>query len=431
MKLKLEKDYSPISFDIMTPDEIAKNRKLEEDKLRRAREREAKAQKAKAKKAELLECKRKRNKRVSLFLSLTVLSLGIVVVIVLVLKNKSGETVDNAIPFLANGEAFYMIPVPVPEQYKNISTGADWDVVTKDFNISETEVTRGLWYAVMGDEWAKGSANKPVTHVALNDIYRFIRKLSSITGTEFRLPSFSEYLSSASYFNDVNSENLNKYAWFSSNASYDIHPVKRKLPNSLGVYDILGNVQEVTADLLDYWSPDSDGQRVFFGGGVSDNKEIILDNMLGKRIFSGRVSDECDIFDYEIGFRLVQGGGVSFYPRGYRPEWDNPFTPDEYRDLRECVKSYYQFNGNAPLAKSMRFYESSLELGYDVTQCSRVGQEPQIIQSSIVKNALAIVWGEGDDDYMLLVFSKCSSGKWCLDNVIEKFNGDSEPLFKY
>lgn len=431
MKLKLEKDFKPISFDIMMPDEIARKRKLEEEKVRSEKERKIKAEKAKAKREELLEWKRKRNYKIALFSSLAVLFLVIIVVVVIILKNKEGKTADNAIPFQANSETFYMIPVRVSEQYKNLSGDADWDIVTKDFNISETEVTRGLWYAVMGDEWAKGSANMPVTHISLNDIYRFIRKLSSITGTEFRLPSFSEYLSTASYFNGVDSENLNKYAWFSSNASYEIHPVKRKWPNSLGVYDILGNVQEVTADLLDYWSSDSEGQRVFFGGGFSDNNGNILDNMLGKRIFSGKVSDERDMFDYEIGFRLVQGGGVSFYPKGYAPEWDSSFTPEEYRYLRDRVKSYYQLYDIISLTKTSRFYELSSELGYDVTQRHMVGPEPDVRQSSKVKNALAVSWGEGVNDYILLVFSKSASGDWCLDNVIEKFNGDSEPLFKY
>ena len=39
MKLKLEKDFRPLSFDIVTHDEIAKNRKLEEDKARKEKAR--------------------------------------------------------------------------------------------------------------------------------------------------------------------------------------------------------------------------------------------------------------------------------------------------------------------------------------------------------------------------------------------------------
>ena len=75
MKLKLEKDFKPISFDIMMPDEIARKRKLEEEKVRSEKERKIKAEKAKAKREELLEWKRKRNYKIALFSSLSFFNL--------------------------------------------------------------------------------------------------------------------------------------------------------------------------------------------------------------------------------------------------------------------------------------------------------------------------------------------------------------------
>lgn len=38
MKLKLEKDFKPLSFDILTPDEIAKKKRLIEEKERRGKQ---------------------------------------------------------------------------------------------------------------------------------------------------------------------------------------------------------------------------------------------------------------------------------------------------------------------------------------------------------------------------------------------------------
>lgn len=38
MKLKLEKDFKPLSFDILTPDEIAKKKRLIEEKERRQKQ---------------------------------------------------------------------------------------------------------------------------------------------------------------------------------------------------------------------------------------------------------------------------------------------------------------------------------------------------------------------------------------------------------
>ena len=100
MKLKLEKDFKPISFDIMMPDEIARKRKLEEEKVRSEKERKIKAEKAKAKREELLEWKRKRNYKIALFSSLAVLFLVIIVVVVIILKNKEGKTAKDISTFI-------------------------------------------------------------------------------------------------------------------------------------------------------------------------------------------------------------------------------------------------------------------------------------------------------------------------------------------
>lgn len=49
MKLKLEKDFKPLSFDILTPDEIAKKKRLIEEKERREKQKGTKKETPKPK----------------------------------------------------------------------------------------------------------------------------------------------------------------------------------------------------------------------------------------------------------------------------------------------------------------------------------------------------------------------------------------------
>jgi len=44
---------------------------------------------------------------------------------------------------------------------------------------------------------------------------------------------------------------INDYAWYKNNAGNKVHEIKQKLPNTLGIYDILGNVSEMCFDRFD------------------------------------------------------------------------------------------------------------------------------------------------------------------------------------
>ena len=125
------------------------------------------------------------------------------------------------------------------------------DVTLSSYSIGETPVTQELWQAVMGSNpsYYKG-AQRPVENVSWNDCQEFIRKLNSLTGKRFRLPTEAEWEYAArggkqsKGYKYSGSNNIDDVAWYNDNSGSKTHPVATKQPNELGLYDMSGNVWE-------------------------------------------------------------------------------------------------------------------------------------------------------------------------------------------
>ena len=163
----------------------------------------------------------------------------------------------------------------------------DWEkpvhrVTLSDYYIGETEVTQGLWEAVMDSNPSefKGK-NLPVECVSWDDCQIFIQKLNQLTGRRFRLPTEAEWEYASRGGNRSRgyqysgSNNLNDVAWYTDNSKDKTHDVKTKQSNELGLYDMSGNVWEWCQDWYgDYSSsaqtnptgPSSGSRRVDRGG---------------------------------------------------------------------------------------------------------------------------------------------------------------------
>ena len=160
-------------------------------------------------------------------------------------------------------------------------------VTLSDYMIGETEVTQELWKAVMGTNLSNFSgSNLPVEMVSWYGCQTFIKKLSRLTGKNFRLPTEAEWEYAArggqksQGYKYAGSNILSDVAWYDNNSSSKTHPVKQKQANELGLYDMSGNVWEWCQNWKGSYSsgaqtnptgPSNGSNRVLRGGGWNDN----------------------------------------------------------------------------------------------------------------------------------------------------------------
>ena len=220
--------------------------------------------------------------------------------------------------FTVNGISFDMVFVEGGTFQMGSNEGYDDEkpvhqVTLSDYYIGQTEVTQGLWQAVMGSNPSdfKGAKN-PVNKVSWNDCQDFTRKLNSLTGANFRLPTEAEWEFAARGGNKSRgykysgSDNLGSVAWYEDNSGNKAHPMGGKSPNELGLYDMSGNVWEWCADRFGSYpsssqinptGPSSGSNRVRRGG------SWFSITMFGS--VTNRYSGTPSLSDNDLGLRLA------------------------------------------------------------------------------------------------------------------------------
>jgi formylglycine-generating enzyme required for sulfatase activity len=143
-------------------------------------------------------------------------------------------------------------------------------VTVKSFYMGKYEVTQKEWVAIMGSNPSsfKGD-NLPVERVSWNEAVEYCNKLSlkegltpayrgsvdslvcNFNASGYRLPTEAEWEYAAKGGNKdyisyeySGGKGVDGVAWYSGNSGNKTHPVGTKQPNSLGLYDMSGNVWE-------------------------------------------------------------------------------------------------------------------------------------------------------------------------------------------
>ncbi len=157
--------------------------------------------------------------------------------------------------------------------------------LTKDLAFLRTEVTQAQWHAVMDtDPAAFRGPSRPVEHVSWQDAVLFCDRLSERMGLPpgtYRLPTEAEWEYAArAGERRLRGEELTASAWFDVPAWQGTSDTAKKRPNAWGLFDMLGNVREWTADwhgdypagpLTDPTGPANGLLRIYRGGSWSSD----------------------------------------------------------------------------------------------------------------------------------------------------------------
>jgi formylglycine-generating enzyme required for sulfatase activity len=218
-------------------------------------------------------------------------------------------------------------------------------VTVKGFYMGKTEVTQKEWREIMGTtvaqqrdmgdkSWSLAGEgdNYPMYYVSWNEVIEYCNKRSLKEGltpayrgsgsnitcdfnaTGYRLPTEAEWEYAAKGGNQdyltyeySGGNSADAVAWYNNNSGSKTHPVGTKQPNSLGLYDMSGNVWEWCWDWFGDYSSGSQTDptgvssgpaRVFRGGGWNYSAADVR--------AAGRSSYTPLGRDYSLGFRLVR-----------------------------------------------------------------------------------------------------------------------------
>jgi hypothetical protein len=131
--------------------------------------------------------------------------------------------------------------------------------LTRGFWIADSECTQAFWQEVMkANPSAVKDLKAPVTNVSIANCKEFLRKLNDEIGLNARLPSCAEWEYAARAGTDGLFEGkIDQMAWHNGNSNRVPHMVKTRAANPWGIYDMIGNVEELAAD--SYVPVDEDG----------------------------------------------------------------------------------------------------------------------------------------------------------------------------
>lgn len=192
------------------------------------------------------------------------------------------------------------------EQMGTIDTiMANMSVVKPDsLWMSQFEFTIGQWYGILGEKYDHASKNIPIANVSWGEVNLFIDSLRNMTNINFELPSVEDWEYAAHGGNNhestiyVGNKDVNKVAWYKDNSDGHAHPSdgqQGKEPNMLDLYDMSGNVSEMTNSPMEHGVDNT--QYIVCGGNYTSPRQCVTANT--------REFIRTDYKSPTVGFRLV------------------------------------------------------------------------------------------------------------------------------
>ncbi len=205
--------------------------------------------------------------------------------------------------------------------------------ISKSFYIAKYEVTQAEWVKVMGDNPSKWTGdNLPVEMVSWTDVVDYCNKRSEaegltlcysgdgsaiscdFTANGYRLPTEAEWEWAARSagkgrldYEYSGSDSADEVAWYIENSEKQTHPVGQKQANSLGLYDMSGNVWEWC---WDWWGSYSDDPQIDPVGPASSTYRVLRGGSWGYSTIRARSANRDRgtpvLRDVSNGFRLVR-----------------------------------------------------------------------------------------------------------------------------
>jgi formylglycine-generating enzyme required for sulfatase activity len=183
----------------------------------------------------------------------------------------------------------------------------------------EYDVHSEIGEPALKDDKGWGRGRRPVIHVSWNEAVEYAKWLADQTGMPYRLPTEAEWEYAArsggrdeNWAGTSRDQELSSYAWYDANSGGKTQPVGAKKPNSLGLFDMSGNVWEWVEDCWheNYNNAPADGsawlregggdcgQRVLRGGSWFSVPSDLRVSFHGRADFTAR--------SHNIGFRLAR-----------------------------------------------------------------------------------------------------------------------------
>src|SRR5574344_1069709 len=231
------------------------------------------------------------------------------------------KQIEAYVPVAIKGMVFVRgISKPIQKE-NNSGNKCNIQFTVDNFYMATTEVTQAQYQSVMGENPSSHKRdNYPVEYLSWYDAIAYCNKRSEqegltpcysgsgdsitcdFTANGYRLPTSAEWEYAAKGGKEVQSykfagsDSIDEVAWYYGNSGDTTHDVATKKSNTLGIYDMSGNVWEWC------WTASGSG-RVNRGGSYYYND---YDDCA---VSSGRSSDPSFSFS-DLGFRVVRSSSV-------------------------------------------------------------------------------------------------------------------------